>query len=123
MAEAETTFPLNIEWKTRDVLNDLNHTVTIHEIIKANSSLMLQIKNMSDTNHPYYFMKRLKPWAHDELMRQEVTTVQETYEAADRLTDWQEKRQLKEKSVSRAGGKEGLRPKGKGFKKQRFGSS
>ena len=53
--------PSDIEWKARDALHNLRHIGTLMDFIKAHSSLMLQIRNMSEADRLYYFIKRLKP--------------------------------------------------------------
>ena len=85
--------PSDIEWKARDALHNLRQIGTLRDFIKAHSSLMLQIRNMSKVDRLYYFIKRLKPWAHDKLMRQGIKTVAEAYEVTDnKLIDWHEER-------------------------------
>ena len=101
--------PSDIEWKVRDALHNLRHIGILRDFIKAHSSLMLEIRNMSEVDRLYYFIKRLKPWAHDELMRQGIKTVAEVYEAADKLTDWHEERSK---------GNDHTGPPKKGFRKK-----
>jgi len=55
--------PCNTAWLARESLKKLRHTSTVREYVKEFSSLMLDIKNMSDDDKLFNFMSGLQPWA------------------------------------------------------------
>lgn len=56
--------------------------------MKEVSSLMLDIRDMSDEDKLFNFMAGLQPWAQAELRRQGVQSVATAIAAADRLVDF-----------------------------------
>lgn len=56
--------------------------------MKEFSSLMLDIKNMSEEDKLFNFVSRLQAWAQAELRRQKVTNLPSTLAAADSLVDY-----------------------------------
>ena len=75
------------------------------EYVKTLSSLMLDIKNMSEEDKLFNFMSGLQPWAPMELKRQAVRDLPTTMSVADALMDYkfskpsgdEEKRKSKDK--------------------------
>lgn len=54
--------PCKTAWVARDSLKKLKHTGTVREYVKEFSSLMLDIKNMSEENKLFNFMSGLQSW-------------------------------------------------------------
>ena len=77
----------------------------MREYVKTFSSLMLDIKNMSEEDKLFNFMSGLQPWAQMELKRQVVRDLPTAMSAADALVDYkfskpsgdEEKRKSKDK--------------------------
>ena len=57
--------PTNTAWVAREALKRLRHTESVREYIKEFSSLMLDIKNMSEEDKLINFMSGLQGWASD----------------------------------------------------------
>ena len=55
--------PTNTAWVARDFLKKLKQTGTVRVYVKKFSSLMLDIKNMSEEDKLFNFMSGLQPWA------------------------------------------------------------
>ena len=53
--------PTNIAWVARDSLKKLKQTGTMREYVKTFSSLMLDIKNLSEEDKLFNFMSSLQP--------------------------------------------------------------
>ena len=64
--------PTNATWVAREALKKLTHVGSVRDYVKTFSSLMLDIRNMSDDDKLFNFMSGLQPWAHSELRRQGV---------------------------------------------------
>ncbi|KAJ4722993.1 Retrotransposon protein, putative, Ty3-gypsy subclass [Melia azedarach] len=80
--------PCNAGWLARESLKRLKHTGSVREYVKAFSSLMLDIKNMSDEDKLFNFISGLQPWAQTELQRQAVRDLPTAITAADSLVDY-----------------------------------
>ena len=61
---------------------------TVRDYVKDFSSLMLDIKNMSDDDKLFNFMSGLQGWAQTELRRQGVRDLPTAMAAADCLVDY-----------------------------------
>ena len=61
--------PTNTAWVVRDSLKKLKQTGIVREYVKTFSSLILDIKNMSEEDKLFNFMSGLQPWAQLELKR------------------------------------------------------
>ena len=61
--------PTNTAWVVRDSLKKLKQTGIVREYVKTFSSLILDIKNMSEEDKLFNFMSGLQPWAKLELKR------------------------------------------------------
>ncbi|KAL0293827.1 UNVERIFIED_CONTAM: Retrovirus-related Pol polyprotein from transposon [Sesamum radiatum] len=66
-------FPKNIEYNARRALRKLEHTGSMQHYVKSFSTLMLDIRDMSEKDKLFTFMEGLKPWARLELQRQRTT--------------------------------------------------
>ncbi|KAH0665280.1 hypothetical protein KY290_027548 [Solanum tuberosum] len=89
--ELKTQFlPSNSSWVARDGLRQLKQSSTVRVYIKEFLCLMLNIGNMVEEDKLYYFMSGLKGWAHRELRRQNVQTLNFAIVAADKLADFDE---------------------------------
>lgn len=81
--------PSNTSWLARDALRKLKHGGSVRSYVKEFSSLMLDIREMSDEDKLFNFMAGLQPWAQAELRRQAVQNLPAAIAAADRLVDYQ----------------------------------
>jgi hypothetical protein len=84
--------PCNTAWVARDALKRLKHTTSVREYVKQFSSLMLDIKDMSEADKLYNFMSGLQVWAQLELRRQGVKDVATAMAAADGLVDFRQEK-------------------------------
>lgn len=66
----------------------LKHSGRVQDYIKTFSGLMLEIKDMSEEDRLYHFLKGLQPWAQSELRRQNVQHLAAAIAAADKLLDY-----------------------------------
>ncbi|KAL0430931.1 UNVERIFIED_CONTAM: hypothetical protein Sradi_0719100 [Sesamum radiatum] len=66
-------FPENVEYNARRALRKLEHTGSMQDYVKSFSTLMLDIRDMSEKDKLFTFMEGLKPWARIELQRQRTT--------------------------------------------------
>ncbi|XP_065632783.1 uncharacterized protein LOC136068889 isoform X1 [Quercus suber] len=97
--------PTNTAWVARDALKKLKQMGTVREYVKTFSSLMLDIKNMSEEDKLFNFMSGLQPWAQLELKRQAMRDLPSAMSAANALVDYkfskpsgeEEKRKSKDK--------------------------
>jgi len=80
--------PCNTAWVARDYLKKLKHTTSVREYVKQFSSLMLDIKDMSEADKLYNFMIGLQMWAQLELRRKGVRDLPTATAAADALVDF-----------------------------------
>jgi hypothetical protein len=113
--------PCNTAWVARDAIKRLKHTTSVREYVKQFSSLMLDIKDMSEADKIYNFMSGLQMWAQLELRRQGVRDLPSAMAAADALVDYRQnkengEKQQKPKSKDKGKRKEGeeKKPKFKG---------
>ena len=65
----EQFLPINSAWLARESLKRLKHTGSVREYVKEFSSIMLDIKNMSDEDKLFNFISGLQGWAQTELRR------------------------------------------------------
>ncbi|KAL8124045.1 hypothetical protein AgCh_011887 [Apium graveolens] len=75
--------PLNMAWVARKNLKVLKQSGSIRDYVKEFSSLLLDIKNMSEEDKLFNFMSRLKPWAQNELRRQAIKDLVTAIAATD----------------------------------------
>ncbi|KAL0461177.1 UNVERIFIED_CONTAM: hypothetical protein Slati_0005300 [Sesamum latifolium] len=67
-------FPENVENNARRALRKLEDTGSMQDYVKSFSALMLDIRDMSEKDKLFTFMKGLKPWARLELQRERNKT-------------------------------------------------
>ena len=79
--------PTNVGWLARESLKGLKHTDSVQEYVKEFSSLMLNIRNMSEEDKLFNFVSGLQRWAQTELRRQGVRDLIASMAAADCLVD------------------------------------
>ncbi|XP_072980653.1 uncharacterized protein [Typha angustifolia] len=104
--------PENVEFIARRSLRHLTQTGSIREYVKQFSTLMLDIRDMSEKDKPFHFLEGLKPWAQTELRRRDIPDLAAAQAVAELLTDYSAPENLKKKpSMSNA---KPQRPKGKG---------
>ncbi|XP_059437724.1 uncharacterized protein LOC132170646 [Corylus avellana] len=89
--------PCNTAWVARDSLKKLKHTTSVREYVKQFSSLMLDIKDMSEADKLYNFTSGLQVWAQLELRRQGVRDLPSAMAAADALVDFRQSKEDGEK--------------------------
>ncbi|KAF2303396.1 hypothetical protein GH714_017891 [Hevea brasiliensis] len=63
-------------------------TGSIRKYVREFSTLMLNIKDMTGTDRLFNFVKGLKPWARNELMRQNVKELKTALAIAESLDDY-----------------------------------
>ncbi|KAF2302932.1 hypothetical protein GH714_011258 [Hevea brasiliensis] len=63
-------------------------TGSIPEYVREFLTLMLNIKDMTGTDRLFNFLKGLKPWARNELMRQNVKELKTALAIAESLDDY-----------------------------------
>ncbi|KAA0065492.1 uncharacterized protein E6C27_scaffold17G001980 [Cucumis melo var. makuwa] len=80
-------FPENVEILALRKLCDLKHTGKIWEYVKQFAGLMLDIRDMSEKDKVFCFVKGLKPWANTKLYEQRVQDLTSAYAAVERLFD------------------------------------
>ncbi|KAL0322595.1 UNVERIFIED_CONTAM: hypothetical protein Sangu_1878800 [Sesamum angustifolium] len=66
----------NTSWLARESLRNLKHTGTVREFVKEFSSLMLDVRDMSEVDKLFNVMAGLKPWHTN---RVETASCQGTY--------------------------------------------
>ena len=80
--------PTNTSWMARESLKKLKQTGSIRDYVKEFSSLILDIKDMSEVNKLFNFMFGLQGWAQTELRRQGVQDLPSVMAAANCLFDY-----------------------------------
>ncbi|KAL0421454.1 UNVERIFIED_CONTAM: hypothetical protein Slati_3168300 [Sesamum latifolium] len=84
----EQFFPKNVEYNARRALQKLEHTGSMWDYVKAFSTLMLDIRDISEKDKLFTFMEGLRLWARHELQHQLVTDLGSAMTAAERLTNF-----------------------------------
>lgn len=84
----EQFLPSNTSWLARESLRKLKHSGTTRDYVKDFSSLMLDVRDMSEEDKLFNFLAGLQPWAQAELRRQGVKDLPSAIAAADRLVDF-----------------------------------
>ncbi|XP_077242396.1 uncharacterized protein LOC143882895 [Tasmannia lanceolata] len=79
--------PENVEFIARKNLRRLQQTGSIREYVKKFSTLMLDIKSMSEEDKLFQFMEGLKPWSQTELRRRGVQNLATAMIEAEKLFD------------------------------------
>ncbi|KAG8372953.1 hypothetical protein BUALT_Bualt12G0120700 [Buddleja alternifolia] len=80
--------PCNSSWLARESLRNLRHTGAVRDYVNAFSSLMLDIREMSEEDKLFNFMAGLQGWAQAELRRQGVKDLPSAFATADSLVDF-----------------------------------
>ncbi|KAL0444519.1 UNVERIFIED_CONTAM: hypothetical protein Slati_2174600 [Sesamum latifolium] len=84
----EQFFPKNIEYNSRQALWKLERTGSVRDYVKAFSTLMVDIRDMSEKDKLFTFIEGLKLWARLELQHQRVTDLGLVIAAVECLTDF-----------------------------------
>ena len=79
--------PTNAGWLAREFLKGLKHIDSVRDYVKEFSSLMLNIRNMSEEDKLFNFVSGLQGWAQTELRRQGVRDLTVAMAAVDFLVD------------------------------------
>ncbi|KAE8676551.1 hypothetical protein F3Y22_tig00111584pilonHSYRG00153 [Hibiscus syriacus] len=77
-----------LDYNTRKKLRELSHTGTIREYVREFSTLMLDIKDMSERDKLFHFLEGLKPWARFKLQRHKVQDLTVAIAAAECLNNY-----------------------------------
>ncbi|KAK4397585.1 RNA-directed DNA polymerase [Sesamum angolense] len=113
-------WPCNTSWLARESLQKLKHSGTVRDYVKEFSSLMLDIRDMSEEDK--LFMSGLQTWAQTKL-RQGIKDLPSTIAAADRLVDFRvtssSEPEKKKKDSGKEKGKFGMGWKDGKFKKKK----
>ena len=80
--------PTNTAWMARESLKKLKQTGSIRDYVTDFSSLILDIKDMSEVDKLFNFMSGLQGWAQTEQKRQGVQDLPSAMAAADYLSDY-----------------------------------
>ena len=80
--------PANTMWMAREYLKKLKQTGSVRDYVKELSTLILDIKDMSEVDKLFNFMSGLQGWAETELRRQGVQDLPSTMAATDYLFDY-----------------------------------
>ncbi|KAL0373604.1 UNVERIFIED_CONTAM: hypothetical protein Sradi_3276100 [Sesamum radiatum] len=116
--------PCNTSWLARESLRKLKHTGTVRDYVKEFSSLMLDVRDMSEEDKLFNFLSGLQTWAQTELRRQGVKDLPSAIAAADRLVDYRvtsgSDPEKKKKDSGKEKGKSGKVGKKGKFKKKKF---
>ena len=83
----EQFLPSNTSWSARARLRRLWQTGTVREYVKEFSSLMLDIRDMSEEDRLFNFIAGLQTWAQVELRRQGVKDLPTAVAVAEGLVD------------------------------------
>ena len=111
--------PLNAAWVAREALKKLKHTGTVRDYVKEFSSLMLDVKNMSEDDKLFNFFSGLQPWAQAELRRQNVKELPTAIAVADSLVDYKiEPSSSKGDKKKEGDGKQGRKKNGESSKQR-----
>ncbi|KAK4397821.1 hypothetical protein Sango_1257600 [Sesamum angolense] len=102
-------------WRTR--LSD--DASTVRDYVKEFSSLMLDVRDMSEEDKLFNFLSGLQTWAHTELRRQGVKDLSSAIAAADRLVDIRVANSYDPEKEKKDSGKEKGKS-GKGWKDGKF---
>ena len=81
-------FPSNMAWMARESLKRLKQIETITDYVKEFSSLILDIKDMSEVDKLFNFMSGLQKWTQIELRFQGVREIPSAIVAVDFLVDY-----------------------------------
>ena len=84
----EQFLPLNASWVARRALKKLKHTGAVRDYVKEFTSLMLDIKNMSEEDKVFSFIDGLQPWAQAELNRHHIKDLPSAVSIAEGLVDY-----------------------------------
>ena len=101
--------PNNTAWVARESLKKIKHSGSVRDYVKEFSSLMLDIKNMSEEDKLFNFLSGLQPWAQAELRRRAVQDIPSALAAAEGLVDYK----FTSSSNNNGDGKKGNNKKGK----------
>ena len=109
--------PTNTAWVAREALKRLKHTGSVREYVKEFSSLMLDIKNMSEEDKLFNFMSGLQGWAQTELRRQGVRDLPAAMATVNCLVDYKMGGAISTTQRPRSDGGKKAKAEGKASKK------
>ncbi|XP_047335782.1 uncharacterized protein LOC124939344 [Impatiens glandulifera] len=127
----EQFLPRNSSWRAREALRNLKHAASTRDYVRDFTSLMLDVKDMSEEDKLFNFLSGLQPWAQTELRRQDVKNLPSVVAAADRLVDFKaigganpdaKKHTQRDKGKAKSSEKEAAKSEGSYSKKETKGS-
>ncbi|KAK4384460.1 hypothetical protein Sango_3058800 [Sesamum angolense] len=80
--------PYNTSWLATESLRKSKHAGTLSDYVKEFSSLMLDVRDMSEEDKLLNFLSGLQTWAQTELRRQGVKDLPSVIIVVDRLVDF-----------------------------------
>ncbi|XP_074315007.1 uncharacterized protein LOC141651185 [Silene latifolia] len=93
----EQFYPENTDFLARRKLKSLKHTGSIREYVKAYSTCMLEINDMTEKDRVFQFVDGLTEWAQREIMRQRPESLSAAMTVAERLVDYYSEREAAQK--------------------------
>ena len=81
-------FPSNMAWMARESFKRLKQIGIVRDYVKEFSSLILDIKDMSEVDKLFNFMSELQGWTQTELRFQGVRDLPSAIVAVDCLVDY-----------------------------------
>ena len=105
--------PSNTTWLAREPLKALRQIGSVREYVKEFSSLMLDIRNMSDEDKLFNFILGLQGWAQTEIRRQGVHDPPIAMDEVDCLVDYKMGTTINTTSKSKIDGGKKCKAEGK----------
>ncbi|GJW10522.1 putative retrotransposon gag domain, aspartic peptidase domain protein [Tanacetum coccineum] len=102
-------YPENAKHEAKSRLRKLKHSGTIREYVKAFTTLVLEIPDLSDQDFLFYFLDGLQGWAKTKLERRGVQDLATAIPHAEALIDlgvWRSRKPTNEDSGDEQGGGE-----------------
>ena len=81
-------YPENVDYLARRKLRDLTQKGSVQDYVKQFTTIMLDIRDMTEKDKLFYFMDGLSREAAIELQRRRVQTLSDAVTAAERLSDY-----------------------------------
>jgi len=79
--------PQDETWEARTKIKFIKQTGSLQTYQQEYSSAVLELPDMAEKDKVFNFVIGLKPWAHNEVKRQKIRTLEEAFAAVDRLVD------------------------------------
>lgn len=79
--------PQDETWEERMKIKFIKQTENLQTYQREFASAVLELPNMAERDKVFNFIIALKPWAHNEVKRQRIRTLEEAFAAIDRLVE------------------------------------